>query len=238
MEHREVVVLQHVACEGPGLLATSLRDEELEVRTVRLDRGEPVPSQLSPARGLVAMGGPMGVHESDRYPFLLRELSLIERALADGVPFLGICLGSQLLAAALGARVYPAGAQEIGILPVTKKPGACGDRLLGGAPAEFLALHWHGDVFDLPKGALSLARSERTEHQAFRHGERAYGLLFHLEANAEQVASMAETFAAELSEARVDRRALLEAAQASIPTMELLARRVFSEFATLIAKSP
>jgi GMP synthase (glutamine-hydrolysing) len=136
----------------------------------------------------------MGVYESDRHPRLVDEQELIRSALAARVPVLGICLGSQLLASALGARVYPAPAKEIGWYDVALERNAESDPLFAGAPARFKALHWHGDVFDLPEGAVPLARSAMTRHQAFSHGGVAWGLLFHLEAGVEEMKKMIAGF--------------------------------------------
>ena len=141
------------------------------------------------------MGGPMGVYEQDRYPFLRDELRLIEAALKDGRPVLGVCLGSQLLAAALGAKVVKGPGKEIGWYPVSLLAGARDDRLFGSAPDSFTPLHWHGDVFDLPAGAVALATSEKTPLQAYRYGENVYGLLFHIEPDAAIVAGMVRDFA-------------------------------------------
>jgi GMP synthase (glutamine-hydrolysing) len=129
---------------------------------------------MGDAAGLIVMGGPMGVYEEARFPFLRRERNLIERALADRVPVLGICLGSQLLASALGAPVRKGLRKEIGWHPVYLEDAAGDDPLFRETPVEFDAFHWHGDVFDLPTGAVRLAHSSLTEYQAFRYGENAY----------------------------------------------------------------
>ncbi len=177
------------------------------------------------------MGGPMGVYEVDRFPYLAREQRLIESALRAEVPVLGICLGSQLLAATLGARVAPGPRKEIGWFDVTRTEGSAGDPLLGRTPPRFRALHWHGDVFELPRDAVSLARSELTLHQAFRWGKRAHGLLFHLEAGHAQVAAMAQEFADELRDAGVDGDALVTETPAAVRDVAPVAESVFGAWA-------
>src|SRR5215470_14553938 len=219
---REVLVLQHVACEPPALIADALRRCGLDVRIVRIDTGEPVPPTLAAARGLVVMGGPMGVYEVDRYPHLRDELRLIEDALQRDCPVLGICLGSQLLAAALGARVYPGGYKEIGSYPVTLTDAAATDALLRDAPRRFTALIWHGDVFDLPAGAVPLASSELTERQAFRYGADSYGLLFHLEVSAAQLEAMSAAFADEIAAAGVPAEALIDGAAMHLSSLQTI----------------
>ncbi|HEU4538907.1 MAG TPA: gamma-glutamyl-gamma-aminobutyrate hydrolase family protein, partial [Polyangiaceae bacterium] len=146
------IVLQHAPDEGPGRLGRALEAAGFGLRVVRADRGEPVPAELGDASCLVALGGPMGVYEASAYPHLESELALIERALAQNAPVLGVCLGSQLLAAALGARVYPSGRPEIEWGEVRLGDEAGRDPLFAAAPRRFGALHWHGDVFDLPPG--------------------------------------------------------------------------------------
>jgi GMP synthase (glutamine-hydrolysing) len=180
---RRWAVLQHVPFEGPGLIATVARERGIDLAVVRLDRGEALPA-VTDVGGLVAMGGPMGVGESAEHPWLTGERALLAMAVARGVPVLGVCLGSQQLAAALGAEVTHGQEQEIGLGRVELTPEGRADPVLGpaadGAPG-LPVVHWHGDTFDLPPGAARLASSDRYPNQAFRAGPRAYGLQFHVE---------------------------------------------------------
>lgn len=231
-----VIVLQHVPPEGPGGIGDALQAHGVGLRIVRIDRGEPVPAQLD-AAGLVVMGGPMGVYEADRYPHLRDELHLIEAALRAERPIVGVCLGSQLLAAALGARVYPSGYQEIGWYPVELAEAAGIDPLLHGLPPRFTALHWHGDVFDLPAGAVRLAASELTPRQAFRWGEHVHGLLFHLEMTPAQLTAMVDTYADELAAGPTSARALLDGAATHLAPLQAIGARVFERFADSVARA-
>jgi GMP synthase (glutamine-hydrolysing) len=238
IRHRSVRVLQHVDPEGPGRISEALASRGITTAVTRADRGEPVPRTLEDDLGLVVMGGPMGVYESHTYPFLLEEQRLIEDTLRRGLPVLGVCLGSQLLAATLGARVAPGPAKEIGWLPVTLRDTARGDALFGAAPSTFTALHWHGDVFDLPAGATPLARSALTEHQAFRYGS-AHGILFHLEATPPQVRAMCALFEDELASAKVEKAALLARTASATEELAPIAEGVFGAFATsLVTERP
>lgn len=194
-----VLVLQHIAVEGPGHLRAALERHGLHLDLVRVDLGQPVPDDLE-AEALVVLGGPMGVADVDRLPHLADELRLLERALTVNLPTLGICLGSQLLAHALGARVQPSGGLELGWHAVELTPAGRTDAVFRVLPARLHALHWHGDVFSVPPGSAALARSAATPAQAFRHG-RALGLLFHLEADGAQVAAMASAFPEEVERA-------------------------------------
>lgn len=172
-----LLAIQHVPWEGPHRILDACGG--LEVRTVRPLDGEPLPKPTEVCGALV-MGGPMNVDEPDRHPGLAAEREWLAKALGLQMPILGICLGAQLLARALGARVEPGEKAEIGFAPVRVHDPA--DPILGTLAPETTALHWHSDVFVLPDGAQSLASSAQTEHQAFRHGN-AWGILFHPEAD-------------------------------------------------------
>ena len=183
----EILVVQHAESEGPGLLARALEECRLGSRVVRPDRGDPVPRSAADAPGVIILGWPKGVYQTDRFPHLLDEIALAADTLARGVPILGVCLGSQILAAAAGARVYRGPAQEIGWFPVTLSAEGRNDPVLGTLPEESMVFHWHADTFDLPRGATLLASSRRYAHQAIRLGPRACGVQFHPEITPEMV---------------------------------------------------
>lgn len=231
MSWETVCVIQHVAGEPPGLIAQVLEAEGVALDPVRPFLREPVPASLDGYDGLVVMGGPMGVYEQDRYPFLQDEIRLIQAALRSNTPVLGVCLGSQLLAAALGAPVTRGPRKEIGWYPVTLRPEAAWAAGWEDVPSEFAALHWHGDVFGLPDGAVPLASSGLTPHQAFVHGHSAWGLLFHLEVTEAILVGMVETFADELREMGIDRQQILEPAPRFLPDLGRIARMVFGRWA-------
>jgi GMP synthase (glutamine-hydrolysing) len=175
-----VVVLQHIACEPPGVYEDVLRERGAEIRRVELDRGDGLPDWRD-FDAVVAMGGPMAAYDDGLLPWLGPEKRLIGGAVRAGVPFWGACLGAQLLAASLGARVYPGPRPEIGLLSVDLTAEAAADPVFAGLPRVLPTFQWHGDTFDLPDGAVRLARSAAYPNQAFRWGRSAYGLQFHLE---------------------------------------------------------
>lgn len=232
-----LLVLQHNPCETLGLLEQVLSASGLRAEYVRPFDGQEVPRRLQGHAGLVALGGPMGVYEQARYPWLAAELHLIDRALKDGAPILGICLGSQLLAAALGAQVRRGPRKEIGWHEVRLSAPAAADGLwstVSGGGGAFTAFHWHGDVFDLPAGAASLASSAATACQAFVHGGNAYGLLFHMEVTERVVAGMVRAFGDELREAGVDGAAILDGTARHLPALHRVGRPVFQAWAGLV----
>ena len=230
-----VLVLQHVACEGPGLLGKVLRAQGYRLEFIRIHRGDRVPRTLGRHAGLVVMGGPMSVYDQDKLAHLRAELALIRATLASGRPILGICLGSQLLAAALGASVHPGRRKEIGWHELTLSAAARRDPLWRGLPATFTGFHWHGDIFDLPEGATALARSALTRYQAFRFGQNAYGFLFHLEVDALAAGRMAKTFKSELLAATgATPEQLAAATEQHAETLADIGELVFAQWAGLL----
>jgi GMP synthase (glutamine-hydrolysing) len=187
------------------------------------------------AGGLVVLGGPMSVHQTERYPWLSDEMRLIEDAVKSNLPVLGICLGAQILAAALGAKVdrNPNG-KEIGWHPIRMSDAAKDDRLMRDLPATMTPFHWHGDIFDLPPGAVSLASSDKTPCQAFRHGDKTYGFQFHFEVTQESIAAMADAFAKGLVRENISADRMIAQTAEFLPALEKTADKVFSRWASPI----
>ena len=179
----DVLVLQHIACEPPGVFEDVLRERDAGLRRVELDEGEPLPDWRD-FDAIVAMGGPMSVNDETELPWLVEEKQLVGEAVRAGKPYWGVCLGVQLLAASLGARVYPGPEPEVGLLPIDLTDEGRADPVFGALETDLVTLQWHGDTFDLPDGAVRLASSPAYVNQAFRF-ERAYGVQFHLEVSGE-----------------------------------------------------
>ena len=232
----KVLIIQHVRAETPGTLGEILGAAHIPTKIVRVFQGERVPAALGDAAGLVVMGGPMGVYEQERYPFLRRELRLIEQALKKEKPILGICLGSQLLAATLGAEVKPGRRKEIGWHRLRMKKTAAADPLWSGIASSFTAYHWHGDIFALPRGAVSLASSDMTRHQAFRYGKNAYGFLFHMEVTEKIISDMVRAFAGELREAKSNKAAIMLGVKKHLLRLNEIGDTVFSRWAGLVQR--
>jgi len=180
-----VLAFRHVPFEHLGRIAPSLAERKIEIEYLDLYDSSAAPN-LDRAAGLIFMGGPMSAN--DDLPYIRQELGLIEQAVARGIPVLGVCLGAQLIAKALGGRVYRNPVKEIGWFPVRFSESARRDRLFGGLGSPELVFHWHGETFDLPGGAELLASSDACRHQAFRCGDNVYGLQFHLEVTPEMIA--------------------------------------------------
>lgn len=180
-----VLAFRHVPFEDVGQIRGVLEARGVAVEAVDLYREGTAVPDVRDAAGLIFMGGPMSVN--DGLPYLEQEITIIREAVGRGQPVLGVCLGAQLLARALGARVYRNPVKEIGWYEIETTAAAAGDPLFGGLPRRQVVFQWHGETFDLPAGAELLAKSEACRHQAFRVGRGAYGLQFHAEVTAAMI---------------------------------------------------
>lgn len=181
--------LQHVPFEGLGSIATWAEEGRHRVSATRLYLGEPLPDPAS-LDLLVVLGGPMSVHDQHLHPWLREEKRFLEAAMRRSLPTLGICLGAQLLATVLGSRVYGNRHREIGWFPIEKTEAAGTSRYFSTFPASLPVFHWHGETFDLPAGAVHLARGAACEHQAFSYGDSLLALQFHLETTPQGVVAL------------------------------------------------
>lgn len=197
----EWLLLQHVEFEGPGLLGPALERCGVRLRPVRLYAGDRVPDagELGDVGGVLAMGGPMNALDDRSFPFLARERVLLADAAHAGLAVLGVCLGAQLLAAALGAAVAPMSRPELGVGEVTFTAAGLAEQAFAGGPV-LPVVHWHGDAFDVPAGAVLLASSGHCSRQAFRWGTRAFGLQFHAEMTSVELANAGPQLPPELAD--------------------------------------
>jgi GMP synthase-like glutamine amidotransferase len=191
-------VLQHVAFEGPARIEEWAGRAGHRVATTRLYAHEPLPA-VDDLDMLVVMGGPMGANDDHRLAWMKGEKLFIELAMERAKKVLGICLGAQLIAAILGAKVYPNPQKEIGWFPIELNPPNVRHHPLSVLPQRMNVFHWHGDTFDLPKGAAHLARSRACENQAFASGPYTIGLQFHLEMGMPHIETLLRHASADLS---------------------------------------
>jgi GMP synthase-like glutamine amidotransferase len=199
--------IQHVAFEGPANIQNWSQDHGRQISGTHIYRQEGLPGR-DEFDWLVIMGGPMNIYEEKEYPWLATEKEFIAKAIEGHKIVLGICLGAQLIADVLGGRVMRNSHKEIGWFPVTLKPEGLSSKPFRGFPKEFPALHWHGDTFSLPPGAVMLAESEACPAQAFSaNGDRVLALQFHLESSVESVSALIQNCSDELVEGKYIQRA-------------------------------
>jgi GMP synthase (glutamine-hydrolysing) len=232
-----LLVLQHAACEPPGVYEDELRSRGIAIERSIVAEADELPDWEGFA-GILVMGGAMGAHDEDSHPWLAAEKRLIGEAVDAGTPYWGVCLGAQLLAASLGAGVAPGPLAELGVMDVELTAAAARDPVFAAAPRRFPTLQWHRDSYELPAGAVRLARSERYEQQAFSLGS-AYAVQFHLEVDQRLAARWMEipAYVEELEQlagpgAAVSMLAQVRAAEArTVP----LARALFGRWLTAVA---
>jgi len=222
-----VLIVKNIPLEGPGTIEDFLRDRDIPYSIAELSKGERV-SGTGEYSHLVVMGGPMAVYEMDKYPYLRHEAELIRGFIDGGKAVLGVCLGAQMVAHCLGARVYPGDVKEVGWYEVDITPEGMEDEVfssiaINGKPLAEV-FQWHGDTFDLPEGAVRTASSSAYPNQAFRYGSRVYALQFHIEVTP---AILKEWFEGEEG---VDVRALLAHTEEIYPEYYKRAMKFYDKF--------
>ena len=226
---KKILVLTHVAYEGLGTLGEYLSQQaEVKIHGLYERPSLDIATTVKNYDGFIIMGGPMSANDEATISFIKTELALIPKIIEADKPLLGICLGSQLIAKSLGAPVYshPQGVQEIGWYPLKLTPAAAEDPIFKQWPQKLMMFQWHGETFDLPKGAVHLAESGSFKHQAFRYGKKVYGLQFH----PEMTEMMIQDWFANIKKPQ---RQILIAAQKHLPQLQLLSSILAKGFITI-----
>jgi GMP synthase (glutamine-hydrolysing) len=235
-----IMVFQHVAAEPLGTLDPLIRRRGHRIRFVNFEREPDAQPNLDRYRGLIVLGGPMNVDEQRRHPHLATELRAIERALSQDKPVLGICLGAQLLAHVLGAKVERHARPEIGWYLLETTAAGRSDPVLSPLGQQAPVFQWHGRRFEVPADAVHLARTESCEPQAFRYGERAYGFQFHLEMDMPLIERWLANphYRRELEASGLGHgpEAIRKASRDHIGGMQAAAERVFERFLDLVGR--
>jgi GMP synthase (glutamine-hydrolysing) len=229
---KTALILQHTSIERGGLYETVLEEEAWALDVRPLYSGSFLPKDIEDYGMLLVLGGPMSVNDEADYPFLAEEILFIRKAIKIGHPVWGVCLGAQLMAKALGAGVYPGSHKEIGWYWLNQTPSGRTDSLLGQLDPYFLVFQWHGETFDLPPEAVCLAGNPAYPNQAFRYGNLAYGLQFHMEITKPMLKSWLSNWAGEIKEARppATGQGIMGEARIYLDRVNRQARTIFREF--------
>ena len=237
---KKVLVFQHVPYEILGTLDPLLRAAGYRVRYVNFGREPDAEPDVDKYQGLIVLGGPMNVDMTEKYPHLKTEVRLIRRAMEQGIPILGICLGAQLIAKTLGARVHKNPEKEIGWYDISLTDAGKQDPLMRHLEDTRPIFEWHSDTFELPEGAVHLAFGQSCQNQAFRYGENVYGFQFHMEVDGPLVERWLNTpvYQAEIEQTngKVNPAAVRAETARNIEDLNKLSVQVFSEFLNLMGR--
>jgi GMP synthase (glutamine-hydrolysing) len=240
MTMRRLLVFQHVSFEILGTLNPLLKARGFRIRYANFGRHPHAQPEVARYNGLVVLGGPMHVNDLEQHPHLTLEVELIRQAIDRGLPVLGICLGAQLIAKALGARVHANGGKEIGWYDVSPTPAAKADPLFKDFAEVEKIFQWHSDTFELPAGAVPLATSRICHHQAFCYGTNVYGLQFHLEVDKRLIERWLSVpvQCAELNEAHINPETIRHETTQYLHRAHAMSEQVFGRFIDLFNLPP
>jgi GMP synthase-like glutamine amidotransferase len=227
---KRVLFIQNGDTDEPGLFGEILEARGFPLDIVHAWSGDAVPTDPSRWSGLAVGGGAMSAYDREEFPYLARVEELIRTAQHAGLPVLGMCLGAQLMASAFGGKVFANREKEIGFFDVRFTPEAETDPLWQGYTRAFQPVHWHGDTFDLPLGAVHLASSDLTRNQLFRYGEKSYGLQFHLEIDERVLTAMIGPDGGGLPNYGVDPEEFLREGRIAFPKVKRLADAIFTRW--------
>ncbi len=232
---KNILVLQHEPHEGLGAWDPIFNSQGRRVVTRHLFAGDKVPQEESLCEfdGIVIMGGAMSANDGEKLEFIRDELKMIPQAIQLKLPLLGVCLGSQLIAKALGAKVKKGPQKEIGWYPLQLRPSAEKDNMFGGLSSPIFMFQWHGETFDLPSGAVHLASSPLYSNQAFRYTDRIYGFQFHCEMTDSMIRDWVEKGKEEILQAEISPDKILELMPKYLPTLRHWAHQIAQKWLAL-----
>ncbi|MBI5588625.1 MAG: gamma-glutamyl-gamma-aminobutyrate hydrolase family protein [Deltaproteobacteria bacterium] len=233
---KKVLVVQHVPHESLGIIGPAVLRGGFMPEYLKVYENHAMPRTIEGYSALIVLGGPMAVYEEDLYPFIKGELKLIESALKNNTPTLGVCLGAQMMAKAAGSKVYEGGKKEIGWYGVSLTDEGVDDRLFMGLSDEFTVFQWHGDTFDVPENAELLASSKLFPNQVIRIGSRAYGVQFHLEVTESMIREWIEVNGDELAGLKgvIDPEEIIRETPENIAGLHACGRTVVERFLRMI----
>lgn len=229
-----IIVIKHIDIEGPETLGAYLLGKGFELQTVAMESNDPFPENLDGIEAVICLGGPMNVYEEQKYPFLAAEDIFLRKILKERIPFFGLCLGSQLLAKACGAKVVKSPAKEIGFSDVRLTAAGREDPLFKGVAPDLRVYQWHEDMAELPPAAVLLASSPECPHQAWRIGPNAYGLQFHIEITADSIHTWSDRYFTDPQQRDTAKPAMLEEYRRIQQDFDLTAAIVYDNFLEMI----
>ncbi len=233
-----ILIIKHIEIEGPETIGQFFADEGFEIKVLDLHKGDSLPKAFDHVDALISLGGPMNVYEEKKYPFLKEETAFIQQVLERGIPFLGICLGSQLLAKAAKATVGSSPEKEIGFAPVQLTAAGKKDPLFEGVKGQFDVFQWHEDMFEVPASGTLLASSTVCPHQAFRVGPCAYGVQFHIEITDKSIREWSDAYFKAGDRAFAEKKkAMLADYQKKKDQFHGVADKIYSNFLDIVLQS-
>ena len=233
---KKVLILQHIDIETPGIITEILKNKNIETDCQKLSNMEyrDISDIESKYDGLILMGGPMSVNDKKEYNFIEKEIQLIKKYLDSDKAILGICLGSQLIASALGSKISKNSKKELGFQTVKKTSNGSEDSLFKNINDKFLAFHWHQDIFSLPPNAKLLAHNRTTEFQAFKYGNKCYALLFHIEVTSEIITNIVTEFESDLISESIEKDFILNNLEKNLSEIHNTGIIILNEWASIV----
>ncbi len=232
----KVIIIKHIDIEGPGTIGDFLDDNGISYKVIDIYNGESLPNSLSDISSIVVLGGPMNVYEEDKYPFFEKEDEFLKEVIERDLPTLGFCLGAQLIAKAKGAKVKKNHGKEIDWIKIFLDKNGLKDHLFQDFLRELDVFQWHGDTFEIPDGAIKLARSELCQNQAFRIGNNVYSLQFHVEVTEEMIQQWIDSYRDEIDSLKgfIDPNRIISDTRLKIENYRMQARQFCSNFLKLL----